>query len=156
MITIRQPLHEAFLQTHLAYWQENAAHDIYHKHLKSVRAQSHAVSTIHGLPEEQGYQVDPARLDFNIDISIQSANTSVTQTLSLNPTQPFVANDAGTVAAKLLGDLATYQSMPDFSSYYLMIPSPAGLHSSHPSHQEIFLAQAFSAVEATGTRHGFQ
>ena len=133
--------------------RKNAAHDIHRRHLKPVRAQSHAVSTIHGLPVEQGYQVDPARLDFNIDISIQSANTSVTQTLSLNPTQPFVANDAGTVAAKLLGDLATYQSMPDFSSYYLMIPSPAGLQTSHLFHQEIFLMQAFSAVEATGTRH---
>lgn len=71
--------------------------------------------------------MDPARLAFDIQVSIQSANTSVTQILHLNPTQPFLVNDVGTVTAKLLGDLATYQSMPDFSSNYLMIPSPVGL-----------------------------
>ena len=27
---------------------------------------------------------------------------------------------------QLLGDLTSYNSMPDFSSYYLMIPSPTG------------------------------
>lgn len=70
--------------------------------------------------------MDPAQLDFNITISIQSANSSVTQTLYMNPATPFVVNTAGTVAAQLLGDLMSYKSMPDFSSYYLMIPSPSG------------------------------
>jgi hypothetical protein len=74
----------------------------------------------------QGYLVSTSQLDFQIQINIQSTNSSITQTLLLDPAQPFVVNDDGSVAAQLLGDLMSYTSMPDFSSYILMIPSPAG------------------------------
>ena len=75
----------------------------------------------------QAFLVNPASLQFDIQISIASSNSSITQTLHLNPSSPLVVNNVGTVTAQLLGDLASYSSYPDFSSYYLMVPSPAGM-----------------------------
>ncbi len=74
----------------------------------------------------QAFLVNPASLQFDIQINIASSNSSITQTLHLNPSSPMAVNNLGTVTAQLLGDLASYSSYPDFSSYYLMIPSPAG------------------------------
>lgn len=85
----------------------------------------------------QAFVVNPASLQFDIQIAIASSNASITQTLHLNPSSPMVVNNAGTVTAQLLGDLASYASYPDFSSYYLMIPSPAGMHGPHPGHSSL-------------------
>lgn len=46
--------------------------------------------------------------------------------LHLGPTEPFSSTNDGSITVQLLGDLTSYNSMPDFSSYYLMIPSPTG------------------------------
>ena len=74
----------------------------------------------------QGYLVDAARLAFDIYVTVQSNASLGMQTLHLGPTEPFSATPDAMVSAQLLGDLSSYNSMPDFSSYYLMIPSPAG------------------------------
>lgn len=74
----------------------------------------------------QGYLVDTARLAFDIYVTVQSNASTATQTLHLGPTEPFSITLDAQVAAQLLGDLASYTAMPDFSSYYLMIPTPTG------------------------------
>ena len=75
----------------------------------------------------QGYLVDTAQLSFDIYVDVQSNTSAATDTLHLGPTEPFSSTLDGQVNAQLLGDLSTYKSMPDFSSYYLMIPSPTGV-----------------------------
>ena len=70
--------------------------------------------------------MDAARLAFDIYVTVQSNASSAVQTLHLGPTEPFSATPDAAVSAQLLGDLSSYTSMPDFSSFYLMIPSPAG------------------------------
>jgi hypothetical protein len=70
--------------------------------------------------------VDTAQLAFNIYVNIQSNASTVSTTLHLGPTEPFSSTNDGSVTVQLLGDLTSYNSMPDFSSYYLMIPSPTG------------------------------
>ncbi len=74
----------------------------------------------------QGYLVDAARLAFDIYVTVQSNASSAVQALHLGPTEPFSATPDAMVSAQLLGDLSSYSAMPDFSSFYLMIPSPAG------------------------------
>ena len=74
----------------------------------------------------QGYLVDAARLAFDIYVTVQSNASSGAQALHLGPTEPFSATPGALVTGQLLGDLSSYNSMPDFSSFYLMIPSPAG------------------------------
>ena len=74
----------------------------------------------------QGFLVGTAGLQFGIQVAIASANDTITQTLQLNPANPFAVNNEGTVTAQLLGDLAGYSALPDFSSFLLMVPSPTG------------------------------
>jgi hypothetical protein len=75
---------------------------------------------------QQGFLLGTAELQFGIQVAIASANDTITQTLLLDPDNPFAVNDEGTVTAQLLGDLAGYSTMPDFSSFLLMVPSPTG------------------------------
>lgn len=74
----------------------------------------------------QGYVVDTAQLAFDISVNIQSNASTNNTMLHLGPTEPFSSTDDGSITVQLLGDLASYNSMPDFSSFYLMIPSPTG------------------------------
>ncbi len=75
----------------------------------------------------QGYIVDTAQLSFDIVVTVQSNTSATAEALHLGPTEPFSSTLDGQVNVQLLGDLSTYKSMPDFSSYYLMIPSPTGV-----------------------------
>ena len=70
--------------------------------------------------------MDAAQLAFDIYVTVQSNASSGAQALHLGPTEPFATTPDAMVSAQLLGDLSSYDSMPDFSSYFLMIPSPAG------------------------------
>ena len=74
----------------------------------------------------QGYLVDAPRLAFDIYVTVQSNASAAVQALHLGPTEPFSATPDAMLSAQLLGDLSSYASMPDFSAFYLMIPSPAG------------------------------
>lgn len=83
----------------------------------------------------QGYQLGPSQLDFAITITITSTTASgapLTETLTLDPSNPYVLDDANLVSAQLLGDLLTYTALPVFTDTYLMVPSPTGVlpHSS--------------------------
>ena len=71
--------------------------------------------------------MDTAQLAFDIVVSIQSNTSASAEILHLGPTEPFSSTPDGQVNVQLLGDLSSYNSMPDFSSYYLMIPSPSGV-----------------------------
>lgn len=77
----------------------------------------------------QGYQLGPSQLDFAITITITSATASggtLVETLTLDPSDPYVLDDANLVSAQLLGDLLTYTALPVFTDTYLMVPSPTG------------------------------
>ena len=50
----------------------------------------------------------------------------MTESLQLDPSDPFVVDSQNLVSAELLGDLLTYTALPVLSSDYLMIPSPTG------------------------------
>ena len=78
----------------------------------------------------QGYQLGPSQLDFAITITVTSAKASggtLVETLTLDPSNPYVLDDANLVSAQLLGDLLTYTALPVFTDTYLMVPSPTGL-----------------------------
>lgn len=77
----------------------------------------------------QGYQLGPSQLDFAITIAVTSTTASgapLTETLQLDPSDPYVLDDANLVSAQLLGDLLTYTALPVFTDTYLMVPSPTG------------------------------
>ena len=79
----------------------------------------------------QGYQLGSSQLDFAIQIQVTSTTnassaTTVTETLQLDPSDPYVLDSANLVTAQLLGDLLTYTALPVFTDTYLMIPSPTG------------------------------
>ncbi len=76
----------------------------------------------------QGYQLGSSQLDFAIEITITSTTnaSTVTESLQLDPSDPFVLDNANLVSAELLGDLLTYTALPVFTDTYLMIPSPTG------------------------------
>ena len=79
----------------------------------------------------QGYQLGSSQLDFAIQIQVTSTTNAssaatVTETLQLDPSDPYVLDDANLVSAQLLGDLLTYTALPVFTDTYLMIPSPTG------------------------------
>ena len=78
----------------------------------------------------QGYQLGPSQLDFAITITITSttaAGAPLTETLTLDPSDPYVLDNANLVSAQLLGDLLTYTALPVFTDTYLMVPSPTGV-----------------------------
>ena len=83
----------------------------------------------------QGFLLGTAALQFSIEVAIASSNASTTQTLILDPANPLEINFAGTVVAQLLGDLAGYSQLPDFGSYVLMLPAPAGTLAALVHHQ---------------------
>lgn len=79
----------------------------------------------------QGYQLGSSQLDFAITIQVTSTTSAssaatVTETLQLDPSDPYVLDNANLVSAQLLGDLLTYTALPVFTDTYLMIPSPTG------------------------------
>lgn len=77
----------------------------------------------------QGYQLGPSQLDFAITTTVTSTTASgnpLTETLTLDPSNPYVLDDANLVSAQLLGDLLTYTALPVFTDTYLMVPSPTG------------------------------
>ncbi len=79
----------------------------------------------------QGYQLGSSQLDFAITITVTSTTNAtnaatVTESLQLDPSDPFVLDDTNLVSAELLGDLLTYTALPVFTDTYLMIPSPTG------------------------------
>lgn len=90
--------------------------------------------------------MDTARLTFNINIVIQSNASNTPQNLHLGPTEPFSATLDAQVTAQLLGDLSSYNSMPDFSSYYLMIPTPTGALESALSMSQLVFALHMSVL----------
>ncbi|KAK9805195.1 hypothetical protein WJX72_005302 [[Myrmecia] bisecta] len=79
----------------------------------------------------EGYGIGASQLDFTISVAVTTTSTDhpdpVTETLTITPSTPFQLSSSGSISAKLLGDLATYTSMPVLSSSYLMIPHPAGV-----------------------------
>lgn len=76
----------------------------------------------------QGYQLGESQLDFAIAINVATTSNgaTVTESLQLDPSDPFVVDSQSLVSAQLLGDLLTYTALPVLSSDYLMIPSPTG------------------------------
>lgn len=77
----------------------------------------------------QGYQLGESQLDFAITIIVATTtagSATVTESLQLDPSDPFVVDSQNLVSAQLLGDLLTYTALPVLSSDYLMIPSPTG------------------------------
>ena len=76
----------------------------------------------------QGYRLGDAQLQFQIAVQVDASSslTSSTETLNLSPRAPTVICSRGNVSVTLLGDLANYQSSPNFGYAILMIPSPAG------------------------------
>ncbi|CAK0755627.1 hypothetical protein CVIRNUC_002389 [Coccomyxa viridis] len=100
-----------------------------------------------------GYLVDAARLAFDIYVTVQSNASSAVQALHLGPTEPFSATPDAMVSAQLLGDLSSYSAMPDFSSFYLMIPSPAGMTPQQvlQSNTDRWMMIPSSGVDLTGT-----
>lgn len=77
----------------------------------------------------QAYSVGASQLDFTITVTVTTGTgdgQTSSQVLALGPTSPYVVTSGGLVSAKLLGDLVSYTSLPDFSSRYLMIPQLPG------------------------------
>ena len=52
---------------------------------------------------------------------------STTQSVTLGPTQPVATSVDDVLSLSLLGDLATYTSLPAVTGQYLLIPSPNGV-----------------------------
>lgn len=67
-------------------------------------------------------------MQFEIAVQVQAAGaaSNSTQTLKLSPSTPSVISSVQNFSAVLLGDLASYQSSPNFDYSILMIPSPPG------------------------------
>ena len=77
----------------------------------------------------QGYSVGPSQLTFQITANVTTSTAgakSTTQSLILSPSTPSGLSTNSTVYAQLLGDLASYNSMPSFEYSYLMIPQYPG------------------------------
>lgn len=77
----------------------------------------------------QGYQLGPSQLDFAITATVTSTKadgSALVETLTLDPSTPYVLDDANLVSVQLLGDLLTYTALPVFTDMYLMVPSPTG------------------------------
>ena len=76
----------------------------------------------------QGYRLGQAQMQFEIAVQVQAAGaaSNSTQTLTLSPSTPSVVSSIQNFSAVLLGDLASYQSSPNFDYSILMIPSPPG------------------------------
>ena len=77
-----------------------------------------------------------SQLDFQITANVtttEGQTDSTTQTLLLSPSTPSGLSTAKAVYAQLLGDLASYQSMPSFEYSYLMIPQFSGTSAPGPS-----------------------
>lgn len=77
----------------------------------------------------QGYQLGPSQLDFAITATVTSTKadgSALVETLILDPSTPYVLDDANLVSVQLLGDLLTYTALPVFTDTYLMVPSPTG------------------------------
>ncbi len=49
-----------------------------------------------------------------------------TQSVTLGPTQPVATSANNLLSLSLLGDLATYTSLPAVTGQYLLVPSPNG------------------------------
>ena len=54
-----------------------------------------------------------------------AANGTV-QCVTLGPTQPVATSADNLLSLSLLGDLATYTSLPAVTGQYLLVPSPNG------------------------------
>ena len=80
----------------------------------------------------QGYSLGPALLDFHITVNVTTTTPaasqagSTTETLTLSPSLASGLSSGSAVYAQLLGDLASYQSMPSLEYSYLMIPQWPG------------------------------
>lgn len=76
----------------------------------------------------QGYRLGSAQMQFQIAVQVSalSAISNSSQTLTLSPSTPTVISSIANFSAVLLGDLASYQSSPNFDYSVLMIPSPSG------------------------------
>lgn len=76
----------------------------------------------------QGYRLGDAQMQFEITVQVDviGAAGNSSQQLSITPSMPTAVSSAANVSAVLLGDLASYQSSPNFNYAILMIPSPQG------------------------------
>ncbi len=64
-------------------------------------------------------------MDFSIVTNVTVAN-GATQTVTLGPTQPVATSANNVLSLSLLGDLASYTSLPAVTGEYLLVPSPNG------------------------------
>lgn len=76
----------------------------------------------------EGYEMGGVQVDFDITVSVKRGGGGATPTTSSNITlSPAVPAAAlPTVAARLLGDLSSYEPPPDFGGGMLFIPHPPG------------------------------
>jgi len=58
--------------------------------------------------------------------NVTIANGSA-QSVTLGPTQPVATSADDLLSLSLLGDLATYTSLPAVTGQYLLVPSPNGV-----------------------------
>lgn len=61
-----------------------------------------------------------------LKVDASGAGVNSSEALTLSPSTPTAVSAAANVSAVLLGDLASYQSSPNFNYAILMIPSPSG------------------------------
>ena len=73
----------------------------------------------------QGYTIQQSFLDFSIVANVTVTNGPA-QTVTLGPTQPVATSANNVLSLSLLGDLATYMSLPAVTGQYLLVPSPNG------------------------------
>ncbi len=78
-------------------------------------------------PQRQGYTIQQSFLDFSILANVTVAANGTTQSVTLGPTQPVATSADDLLSLSLLGDLATYTSLPAVTGQYLLIPSPNGV-----------------------------
>ena len=74
----------------------------------------------------QGYTIQQSFLDFSIVANVTVAN-GTTQSVTLGPTQPVATSANNLLSLSLLGDLATYTSLPAVTGQHLLVPSPNGV-----------------------------
>ena len=70
--------------------------------------------------------IQQAFMDFSIVANVSVTNGTA-QTVTLGPTQPVATSANNALSLSLLGDLATYTSLPAVTGQYLLVPSPNGV-----------------------------
>ena len=69
--------------------------------------------------------IQQAFMDFSIVADVTVTNGTA-QMVTLGPTQPVATSADNVLSLSLLGDLASYTSLPAVTGEYLLVPAPNG------------------------------